>query len=108
MKRSLPGGFPSGAIGVVGETTTRGEVCSGPRHSTSRLGLYGSVVGRVQEQVPIHGVIFSYGVALLDNAHLGDLAVAAAEEKRYEFLLSVQPLRVVRGTGSPVNPTALF
>ena len=49
-----------------------------------------------------------YGVALLDNAHHGDLAVAAKEEKRYEFMLSVQPLRVERGTGSPVNPTALF
>ena len=61
-----------------------------------------------KSQVPVHGVIFSYGGALLDNAHLGDLAVAAEEEERYEFMLSVQPLRVERGTGSPVNPTALF
>ncbi len=61
-----------------------------------------------KSQVPVHGVIFSYGAALLDNAHLGDLAVAATAEKRYAFMLSVQPLRVERGTGNPVNPTALF
>jgi len=48
-----------------------------------------------KRECPVHGVIYSYGVALLDNADLGGLAVAAAEEKRYEFMLSVQPLRVV-------------
>jgi hypothetical protein len=56
----------------------------------------------------VHGVIFAYGVGLVDNALLEPLAAACAEEGRYEFMLMVLPLRVVGGTGSPLNPVALF
>ena len=56
----------------------------------------------------VHPVIFAYGVALQDNALLEPLAQACAEEGRYEFMLSILPLRVAGGTGSPVNPVALF
>ena len=56
----------------------------------------------------IHGVIFSYGVALLDNCQLGPLAQACAEEGRYEFMLFIAPLVVIGGTGSPVNPIAVL
>ena len=34
----------------------------------------------------VHGVLFNYGVALLDNALLEPLADACAEEGRYEFM----------------------
>ena len=57
---------------------------------------------------PVHGVLFNYGVALLDNALLEPLAAACAEEGRYEFLFMGLPLKVARGTGSPVNPIAMF
>lgn len=56
----------------------------------------------------VHGAIFSYGVSLLDNSLLEPLAEACAEQGRYEFMLSVNPLRVIGGTGSPVNPIAVF
>ena len=56
----------------------------------------------------VHGVIYSFGVALLDNALLEPLARACAEEGRYEMLLCVLPLNVQGGTGSPVNPIAVF
>lgn len=56
----------------------------------------------------VHGAIFAYGVAILDNALLEPLARACAEEGRWEFMLVVAPLAVVGGTGSPVNPLALF
>ena len=56
----------------------------------------------------VHGVIFAYGVALLDNALLEPLANACAEEGRYEFMLTINPLKVIGGTGSPVNPIAVF
>ena len=56
----------------------------------------------------VHGVLFYYGVALLDNALLEPLARACADEGRYEFMLTVSPLVVLGGTGSPVNPIALF
>ena len=55
----------------------------------------------------VHGVLFNYGVALLDNALLEPLA-ACSEEGRYEFMLMALPLNVARGTGSPVNPIAMF
>jgi len=57
---------------------------------------------------PVHGVLYSYGVVLLDNALLEPLAQACAEEQRYEFMFMALPLKVTRGTGSPVNPIALF
>jgi kynurenine formamidase len=59
--------------------------------------------------IPIHmcGLV-SMGLHLLDNLQLADLAQACAAEKRWEFLLTVAPLRVERGTGSPVNPIAIL
>ncbi len=56
----------------------------------------------------VHSSIAAYGLALLDNALLQPLAEACAQEGRYEFMLTVNPLIVVGGTGSPVNPVALF
>ena len=56
----------------------------------------------------VHGAIFAYGIGLLDNALLQPLAEACFEQDRYEFLLTVNPLRVVGGTGSPVNPVAIL
>ena len=56
----------------------------------------------------VHGVLISFGVALLDNALLQPLAAACAEEGRYEMLLCVLPLNIQGGTGSPVNPIAIF
>ena len=56
----------------------------------------------------VHGAIFAYGIGLLDNALLQPLAEACEKENRYEFMLTVNPLRVVGGTGSPVNPIALL
>jgi kynurenine formamidase len=56
----------------------------------------------------VHGAIHSYGVAVVDNCELEPLAAACAEEGRSEFMLVLAPLRVTGGTGSPVNPLALF
>ena len=74
------------------------------------------LVWDMQESMPIgydvpwsvHGVIFAYGVGILDNALLEPLAEACAQEARYEFMLTIAPLKVAGGTGSPVNPIALF
>ena len=56
----------------------------------------------------VHAVLSSFGVAILDNALTEPLARACAEEGRYEFMLTINPLVVVGGTGSPVNPIATF
>jgi kynurenine formamidase len=58
---------------------------------------------------PIHQVgITAMGLWILDNADLEDLAEACASRGRWEFLVSINPLRLQNTTGSPVNPIAVF
>ena len=57
----------------------------------------------------VHDFALVYlGVHVFDNVDLEALAEAAAARKRWEFLLTVAPLAIPGGTGSPVNPTATF
>jgi len=59
--------------------------------------------------VPIHQCcLVAMGVHLMDNLDLRALASACAERRRWNFFFVVQPLRIARGTGSPVNPVAIF
>ena len=58
---------------------------------------------------PIHQVgIAGMGLWILDNANLEELAAACSERNRWEFMLSIGPLRLSNTTGSPVNPLAIF
>jgi kynurenine formamidase len=58
---------------------------------------------------PIHVLaITALGIHLLDYLNLEDLARKCDEAKRWEFLLVAAPLRITRGTGSPLNPIAIF
>ena len=59
--------------------------------------------------IPVHmcGLV-AMGLHLLDNLYLIELEQACSAAKRWEFFFSVAPLRIERGTGSPVNPIALF
>jgi len=59
--------------------------------------------------LPVHSVaLVAMGLHLLDNLELGHLADACVAEERWEFLLTVAPLVIERGTASPVNPIATF
>ena len=53
-------------------------------------------------------VLTILGVHLLDRADLDAVSEAAASRKRWEFMLTIAPLPIPRGTGSPVNPIAMF
>ena len=79
-------------------------------HDVALLGwdLMDAGLGASELAWPVHGVLFQYGVALLDNARLEPIAEACAEEGRHEFLFMLLPLNVARGTGSPANPVAMF
>ena len=58
---------------------------------------------------PLHELILAgLGMPLLDNLDLDALAETAAGRNRWEFLFVGSPLRVEGGTGSPMNPLALF
>jgi kynurenine formamidase len=58
---------------------------------------------------PIHVLALNaMGVHLLDYLQLEDLAQHCEAARRWEFLFAAAPLRIVGGTGSPINPTAIF
>ena len=64
------------------------------------------VTGVVQ---PVHQlVIIAMGMAIFDNLDLEAVSKEAARLKRWEFLVTVAPLPVAGGTGSPFNPIATF
>jgi kynurenine formamidase len=58
---------------------------------------------------PIHQVgIVAMGLWIPANANLEDLAAACRQRQRWEFMMCVGPLRLFSGTGSPLNPIAVF
>ena len=58
---------------------------------------------------PIHRyAIVARGMNLLDNLDLEAAAETAARLDQWDFMLVIAPLRVPGGTGSPVNPLAIF
>ena len=58
---------------------------------------------------PIHVLaINAMGIHLLDYLQFEDLVRRCEEAGRWEFLFAAAPLRIPRGTGSPLNPTAIF
>ena len=58
---------------------------------------------------PIHQVaITAMGIWILDNADLEEVAQECRERNRWEFMVSIGPLRLHNTTGSPVNPIAVF
>lgn len=58
---------------------------------------------------PIHQlVLIAMGTPIFDNCDLEAVAEAAAARKRWEFLITASPLSIVGGTGSPLNPIAVF
>jgi kynurenine formamidase len=60
-------------------------------------------------RMPIHtGTLVMMGVHLIDNADLEPLAEQCAKSGRYEFMFTLLPLILERGTASPANPVALF
>jgi kynurenine formamidase len=48
------------------------------------------------------------GMPLVDNCDLEALAATCADLGRWEFQFVLAPLRVEGGSGSPVNPLAIF
>jgi kynurenine formamidase len=58
---------------------------------------------------PMHQLLLiAMGTPMFDNCDLEALSEAAATRRRWEFLLTAAPLAVPKGTGSPLNPIAVF
>ncbi len=66
-------------------------------------------ISNKDDYLPVHNfVIAALGVTVLDNLDLDAAGEAAAARKRWSFLVTMAPIALPRGTGSPINPTALF
>jgi kynurenine formamidase len=58
---------------------------------------------------PVHAVLMcAMGAWVIDNLDLEELARTCDGLGRWEFFVTVAPLRLRRATGSPVNPIAVF
>ena len=59
--------------------------------------------------LPVHvGTLVVMGIHLIDNADLDAVSETSARLDRSEFMFSMAPLILIRGTASPVNPLAIF
>jgi kynurenine formamidase len=58
---------------------------------------------------PLHKLaLVAMGVSIFDNLDVERAAEEAKRLNRYEFLFMAAPLRIDKGTGSPLNPLAIF
>ncbi len=63
----------------------------------------------IETPVHVHSITIPHmGMPLLDNADFRELAAVCAELDRYAFQFCAAPLVIDGGTGSPVNPLAIF
>jgi len=59
--------------------------------------------------LPVHvGTLVVMGIHLIDNADLDAVSAACGASNRFEFMFTMAPLILERGTASPVNPLATF
>jgi kynurenine formamidase len=62
-----------------------------------------------QVGMPIHTVgMWAMGLWIVDNCGFEALSAACAERGRWDPFLTIAPLPLTAGTGSPVNPLAMF
>ena len=58
---------------------------------------------------PIHPLqVTAMGMLVSDSLNLEDVARVCEEERRWEFMVVAEPLRLPESTGSPFNPIAIF
>lgn len=58
--------------------------------------------------LPLHSALMrNLGVTFTEIAWLDDLAAACAQDGQWTFMYTAAPLKVVRGTGAPVNPVVI-
>ena len=63
----------------------------------------------IKEINPLHELLLAgLGMPILDNLDLDAVAREAKKQNRSTFLFIGAPLRVKGGTGSPMNPLAVF
>ncbi len=120
----------SGDAVVVRVGVEAREAVEGPEEPSPRAGLDAAAVAWLHERevsvytgdcieripypcpampMPLHAIgLVSMGLVLLDCPRLGPLVELCRELGRSTFLFTAAPLALPGGTGSPVNPLAVF
>src|SRR5579863_1092573 len=76
--------------------------CDGP-NDVSPTGLPPSAA------IPLHRLaLVAMGVSIFDNLNFERAVEQARRLNRHEFVFTAAPLRIDKGTGSPLNPLAIF
>ena len=59
--------------------------------------------------LPVHTLLITaLGINILDNQDLETLSETCAKLKKWEFMLTINPMPITGGTGSPMNTIATF
>jgi hypothetical protein len=48
------------------------------------------------------------GLPLIDNCDLEELSLICEKQQKWDFFVTINPLRLDGATGSPVNPIAIL
>ncbi len=69
-----------------------------------------TVPGPLREiQYPLHPLqVTAMGMTVADSLQLEELAQVCEEERRWEFMVVIEALRLPKGTGAAFNPIAVF
>ncbi len=79
-----------------------------PSFSTDTIANEQTVSDRTGVFIPLHGALLrNLGVPFNEICWLEDLADDCAKDGKYDFMFVGAPLKIVGGTGSPVNPLAI-
>jgi kynurenine formamidase len=79
-----------------------------PSLTTDTIGNEQSTSSHSHTFIPLHAALLrNLGVAFNEIAWLEELAADCAQDRQYDFLFVGAPLKIVGGTGSPVNPIAI-
>jgi kynurenine formamidase len=76
-----------------------------PAFGTDTIANEQTVSSRIGTALPLHGALLrNLGVSFNEIDWLEDLADDCASDGQYTFLYAAAPLKIVQGTGAPVNP----
>ena len=79
-----------------------------PSFGTDTIANEQTVSDQTETVLPLHGALLrDQGVPFNEINRLDELADDCAEDGKYDFLYVGSPLKIVEGTGSPVNPVAI-
>lgn len=79
-----------------------------PVYGTDTMGNEQTLSSRTGTTQPVHPYFITrLGMTMLEMAWLEDLAKDCALDGQYRFLMTVGALKIIGGTGSPINPVVV-